>query len=135
MNAAAILSELPPDTIETAFPTDDEDLFDFMYLTTDATGVDGVIFLSTRVGRHGPRVKWMPTSPGPGRPSCSYTLDDPARLVASSLPSRIINAVEPQIRAWISLNRDDLRGYWNEGAYWLEAQRDVFKASLKPVPR
>lgn len=134
MDAAVDLS-LPPDSIETAFPTDDVDLFDFMNLTTKRTGLEGTVFISTRVSQHGPRVKWSPTSPGPNRPTCSYTLDDPPRLVANSLPARVVNAAQPEVTRWIELNRTLLRAFWDEGAYWTEDEVDVFKASLKPLPR
>lgn len=131
----AIDLALPPDSIETAFPTDDEGFFDFMHLREGRTGIGGTIFLSTKVPQHGPRVKWQPTSPGPNRPTCSFTLDDPPRLVANSLPERVVNAARADVMAWIAINRDALRAFWDYGAYWEKDQVDAFADALRPLPR
>lgn len=135
MDDAGTITALPPDSIETAFPTDDEDLFDSMNLHEKRTGLTGTIFLSTKVPQHGPRVKWMPTSPGPSRPTCSFTLDDPPRLVASSLSELVVLGVRVDLTAWIQANKTALLAFWNEGAYWDSDEVDAFKASLKPLPR
>ena len=46
----------------------DDDVFEFTNLTSKHTGIDGVLFLSTAMGSHGPRVKYF-VKTGKGQPS------------------------------------------------------------------
>ena len=135
MDDAAAIAFLEPDSIEAAFPTDDDGLFDFMNFSKKTTGIDGVVFVSTRVGQHGPLVKWHPGPAGRDRASCSFSLETPPRLVASSLPAHVVARAAADVTAWVELNRAPLLAFWNDGANWLEDEVDAFKASLKSLPR
>ena len=37
----------------------EDDLMEFMNLTSEQTGIDGIVFVSTAMGPHGPRVKYF----------------------------------------------------------------------------
>src|SRR5207248_906271 len=64
----------------------DEDLVEMANLPEEDTGIPGTIFVSTRMGRHGPRVRFFDGRAGEAKPSCSVTIADPPRVVANSLP-------------------------------------------------
>ena len=62
----------------------DEDVAEMANLTTAQTGVPGTIFISTAMGRHGPRVKYF-LQPGRSQPSFSVAIADTPTVVANSL--------------------------------------------------
>ena len=68
----------------------DEDLVEMANLPEEDTGIPGTIFVSTRMGRHGPRVKYFDGRAGEAQPSCSVTIADPPRVVANSLPDHVV---------------------------------------------
>ena len=86
----------------------DEDLVEMANLTEDDTGIPGTIFVSTRMGRHGPRVKYFDARAGEAQPSCSMTIADPPQVVANSLPDHVVRQRAPLVSAWVAINRDAL---------------------------
>jgi hypothetical protein len=72
----------------------DDDLFDMVNLTKEDTGIDGVIYVSTAVGAHGPRVKYY-LKTRKDQPSFSVSISDQPRVLASSLPDRVMKRVAP----------------------------------------
>jgi hypothetical protein len=110
----------------------DDDLMDFMNLTSERTGIDGVVFISTRMGRHGPRVKFSEKA-GQGQSSFSVSIAADPKVLASSLPERVVSRMAPLVIAWVRLNQDALLRFWNEGTSWLEPQIEAFKAALQKV--
>ena len=56
----------------------DEDLVEMANLPEEDTGIPGTIFVSTRMGRHGPRVKYVDGRAGEAQPSCSVNDRRPA---------------------------------------------------------
>jgi hypothetical protein len=123
--------QLPPDTLlsdELAA----EELVEMANLTTAQTGVPGTIFISTAMGRHGPRVKYY-VQPGRTQPSFSVAISDKPGVVANSLPIRTIRQVSPQVIRWVALNKDALLDFWNNGDSWTDPQVTAFKLALKRI--
>ena len=123
--------QLPPDTLlsdELAA----EELVETANLTTAQTGVPGTIFISTAMGRHGPRVKYY-VQPGRTQPSFSVAISDKPGVVANSLPIRTIRQESPQVIRWVALNKDALLDFWNNGDSWTDPQVTAFKLALKRI--
>ena len=127
----------------TALPTltplqsDDPDLredgvFEMANLTEAQTGIAGVVYISTREGGHGPRVKYL-LQPGRSQPSYSVSIADTPRLLVSSLPERIVGRTLPQVVEWVARNRQPLLDFWTEGDGWTDLQVSAFKAALQPL--
>jgi hypothetical protein len=104
----------------------DQDLVEMTNLPEEDTGVPGTIFVSTRMGKHGPRVKYFDGRAGERRPSFSVAIADPPRVVASSLPEAIVSQRFPLVAAWVALNRSALLELWNEGTSWTRAETNRF---------
>src|SRR4051794_25902728 len=86
----------------------DEDLVEMANLPEEDTGIPATIFVSTRMGRHEPRVKYFDGRAGEAQPSCSVTIADPPRVVADNLPDPVVRQRAPLVCAWVALNRDAL---------------------------
>jgi hypothetical protein len=111
----------------------DEDLADMANLTEDDTGIPGTIFISTRMGRHGPRVKYFAGRAGEAQPSFSVSISEPPRVIANSLPASVMRHVAPAVIAWVELNRLSLLAFWNEGVSWTRAEVSRFIDELARV--
>ena len=111
----------------------DEDLVEMANLPEEDTGIPGTIFVSTRTGGHEPRVKYFDGRAGEAQPSCSVTIADPPRVVvvANSMPDHVVRQRAPLVCAWVTLNRDALLEFWNEGASWTRAEISRFLEELK----
>lgn len=101
-------------------------------LPSSLTGIDGVIFVSTRMGPHGPRVKYYQRA-GRAQPSFSVSIADVPTVIANSLPQRVANAMAPRVAEWVRLNRQELLEFWNHGDTWLQPGVEAFLRSLKPL--
>jgi hypothetical protein len=99
-------------------------------LPVGKTGVEGVIFISTRMVQHGPRVKYF-QKPGRDQPSFSVSIAAEPRLVANSLDERVRDRMAPRVIEWVTLNREELLRFWNEGDAWLDEKVEAFKDGLK----
>jgi hypothetical protein len=109
-----------------------EDMVEMANLTTGQTGVPGTIFISTAMGAHGPRVKYF-VQPGRSQPSFSVSIAVPPVVVANSLPARTVRQISPQVIAWVSLNRDALLDFWNNGDTWTQPEVNDFIQRLRPA--
>ena len=137
MRAKAALKEFhrPEPTLEQEFGSlGDDDLMDFMNLTSRQTGIDGIVFLSTILGQHGPRVKYF-VKAGRHQPSFSVSIAVEPHVLASSLPDRVVNRVAPAVIEWVRLNREALLKFWNEGESWTLDEVNAFANRLKKLPR
>ena len=101
-------------------------------LTTDQTGVPGTIFISTVMGSHGPRVKYF-VQPGRNHPSFSVLIADPPRVVANSLPDRVLRQRAPEVIRWVALNQGPLIDFWNNGDTWTDPEVAAFKQALRRI--
>ena len=102
-------------------------------LPPSRTGIEGVIFVSTRMGPHGPRVKYYERA-GRAQPCLSVAIADHPSVVANSLPQRVADAMAPKVAAWVLLNKPALLEFWDHGDTWLQPQVEAFLHGLKPLP-
>lgn len=103
-------------------------------LPSSQTGIDGVVFISTRMGPHGPRVKYY-QRPGRSQPSFSMTISDKPVVAASSVPKHVVDAVAPKVAEGVLLNREALLEFWHRGDTWMQPEVEAFLRTLKPVTR
>ena len=120
-------------------PTLDEELaalgeepVDMANLPPEWTGVLAVVFISTAMGQHGPRVK-LYLKPGRGQPSASISIGPNPRVLASSLEDRDLKRLAPKALEWVALNHEALTTFWFEGEGWMDDQVTAFKQGLKRV--
>lgn len=106
-----------------------EDHVEMTNLFEEDTGVAGVIFISTRMASHGPRIKFM-LKAGDRQPSASIALSDPPRVVASSLPARDLARASPDVLRWAALNREALLRFWDEGTTFSRQHLNAFVEGL-----
>lgn len=107
-------------------------IFEFVNLREKHTGVPGVLFLSTILGGHGPRVKFYVRA-GRDQPSFSVSIEATPRVLANSLPAREMQRAAPTVIAWVRLNREALLRFWNEGESWDVDEIAAFTAGLERV--
>lgn len=126
---------LPPDpTVQQELAgLGEEALFEMTNLPADRTGIRGILFLSTSVGFHGPRVKYF-VKTGKGQPSFSVSIANEPEVLASSLPERVVSEMAPQVIAWVVLNREELLAFWNEGETWTFDELQAFIERLGKIP-
>ena len=111
----------------------DDDLFDIVNLTKEDTGIDGVIFISTAVGAHGPRVKYY-LKTRKDQPSFSVSISDHPRLLATSLPDRVVKREAPRVIDWVKKTR---LTFWLSGTTEVSGRRagvEQFLARLRSRP-
>jgi len=111
----------------------DEALFEMTNLPPDRTGISGILFISTSVGFHGPRVKYF-VKTGKGQPSFSVSIATEPKVLASSLPEHLVREMAPQVIAWVTLNREELLAFWNEGETWTFDELQAFIGRLSKIP-
>ena len=110
----------------------DDDVLEMTNLQEGDTGIPGVIFISTAMGSHGPRVKYFVRA-GRSQPSFSVSIADDPMILANSLPQRDLNRASASVIQWVRLNKDALLRFWNEGdGYSIHEVVDLVK-SLKKV--
>ena len=110
----------------------DDGVFDMANLSSRQTAIDGVVFISTAMEPHGPRVKYF-VKAGKGQSSFSVSITPAPQVLASSLPARVVNEIAPQVIAWVALNREELLAFWNEGETWMCDEVQAFIGHLKKV--
>lgn len=91
---------------------DFENLFEMANLQRDITGIDGIIYISAKSGKHGPRVKYYSKS-GAGQPSFSVSISNDHVLLASSMKTSIVNRYLPLVQQFVELNYTVLIDIWN----------------------
>jgi hypothetical protein len=123
--------QIPADTL-LAEELANEDVVEMANLTTAQTGVPGTIFISTAMGGHGPPVKYF-LQPGRSQPSFSVTISDIPAVVANSLPVRVVRQMSPQVKNWVSRNRDALLDFWYHGDTWTQPEVNDFIQKLNRV--
>ncbi|HEY2069466.1 MAG TPA: hypothetical protein VGG48_07930 [Rhizomicrobium sp.] len=110
----------------------EDDLFDMTNLPSARTGVAGVLFISTAVGQHGPRVKFFEKT-GRGQSSFSVSIAEVPSLLANSLPQRVVDQALGDVTSWVALNRIALLEFWNGGQYWTADDVARFIDGLKKI--
>lgn len=110
----------------------EDEVFEMANLPPDWTGVLATIFISTAMGRHGPRVK-LYLKPGRGQPSASISIGPQPRVLASSLDPRELTRIAPKALEWVALNHEALTRFWFEGETMLIADVSEFARGLSRV--
>jgi len=110
----------------------DGDIVEMTNLQEEDTGIPGVIFISTVMGSHGPRVKYF-VKAGRDQPSCSISIAGAPKILASSLAARDLNRAAPAVIDWVRLNRAALLRFWNEGETWSIRDVTAFVDSLRKL--
>jgi hypothetical protein len=110
----------------------DDDVMDFMNLGSQRTGIEGTVFISTAMGSHGPRVKYFAKT-GKGEPSFSVSISEEPRVLANSLPERVVSRLAPKVIDWVRLNHEVLATFWFDGGYWDEERIEAFKTSIRKL--
>ena len=96
------------------------------------TGIPGVVFISTAMGSHGPRVKYYLRA-GRGQPSFSVSISEKPQVLASSLRRREVDRVSAKVVEWVRVNRTELLRFWSEGDSFSLDEVVSFVAALKKV--
>ncbi len=130
---AALFRHAPVEpTLAEELLTVGDEPFDMTNLQEEDTGVPGIVFISTVMGSHGPRVKYY-LKPGRGQPSFSVSVEPQPRLLASSLSERDTRRALPAVVRWVALNHEALRRFLEEGDSWTARQVAAFLAGLQRV--
>jgi hypothetical protein len=96
-----------------------EDTVEMANLTFAQMGVPRTIFISTAMGGYGPRVKYF------------VSVSDTPRVLANSLPQRLLSQTAPQVISSVSLNKDALLESWNHGDTWTQPEVNEFVQKLR----
>jgi hypothetical protein len=135
MRAREFLTELKYEELtldEELASVDENFVFEMANLPSDQTGVRGIIFISTKMAKHGARVKYY-LKPGGSQPSFSVSISANPEVVASSLPARVVNRAAPKVIEWVAINNVALLRFWNTGNSMTLAQVNAFVATLQKV--
>ena len=126
------IAHLPADTLLADELSADNGVIEMANLDKSQTGIDGVIWISTMMTGHAPRVKYF-LRPGRTQPSFSVTITDQPRLVANSLPPRVVTQMSPLVIQWVVLNKDALLDFWHHGDTWAASQLIQFLQSFRRI--
>jgi hypothetical protein len=97
---------------ERIFPDEKEELVEMSNLRHTDTGLDhGSIYISSKEGKHGPRVKYYRDRPGSKSASISISDFPEVKEDALGLKSKELK----QIIQFILINKKTLLKIWNEG--------------------
>lgn len=110
----------------------DDDVVEMTNLQEKDTGIAGVVFISTVMGSHGPRVKYFAKA-GDNQPSFSVSIANEPEVVASSVSQRELNRAAPAVKRWVKLNNEALLRFWNEGKSMSVDELYDFAKSLKKL--
>lgn len=111
----------------------DEEMFDVVNLTPRDTGVSGIIFVSTAMGQHGPRVKWFPERASRDGPCVIVTIGADPSIIVQGLPAAQAGRAAAAVRAWVQANELPLLRFWREGLTWTREEVNFFFDSLTKI--
>lgn len=119
--------------MDTVHVNADEELFETANLEPEKTGVDGFVYVSTAVARHGPRVKFF-RKLGKGQPSFSISIAAAPDVLVSSLSQAETERYALQVIEFVRRNREKLLDFWEHGTEWPSDRVHVFLNSFERVP-
>lgn len=111
----------------------DEEMFDVVNLTRRDTGIAGIIFVSTAMGQHGPRVKWFPERASRDGPCVIVTIGANPSVFIQGLPAAQAGRAAVAVRTWVQANEAALIRFWREGLTWTRDEVNAFFDALKKV--
>jgi len=120
------------DDVVVRHETDGDEVFELANLSTARTGVTGVIYISTRQGAHGPRVRYFERA-GRTQPSFSVSIEAHPKVLVTSLPDRVVARMAPEVIRWVTLNEAELLAFWDHGDSWLDEEVEAMKARLARI--
>ncbi len=119
---------MPPDDF-----AEDAD-FETVNLGRKHTNIPGVVFVSSRFGAHGPRVKWYADKPK-GNAPCVIVSIGPDPVVRDDFIGTVQSRQAADlVRAWVRLNHAELLDFWNNGTGWDIDELTDFTRRLRPLP-
>ena len=131
------IARLPADTLLADELLKDDGIIEMANLDESRTGIDGIVWISTMMTGHAPRVKYF-VRPGRTQSSFSVAIADQPRVVANNLPPRVVNQMSPLVIQWVTLNKDTLLDFWYYGDTWTASQLiqflQSFRKNLTPNP-
>ncbi|TNC12474.1 hypothetical protein FF100_16830 [Methylobacterium terricola] len=132
--SAALLGDR---AVHAGTPPDDfaEDVdFEMTNLGRKHTNIPGIIFVSSRLGSHGPRVEWYADKPK-GNAPCVIVSIGPDPVVRDDFIGTVQSRqAADSVRAWVRLNHAELLDFWNNGTEWDIDELTDFTRRLKPLP-
>lgn len=112
--------------------SDNDQLVEMVNLRSTRTGIAGVVFISTAMASHGPRIKWFPKSPENRNDPClTVIISDPLTFENHNIDEQVANNIIKQLFSWVDQNKEKLLDYWFNGWKWDEEQLIAFYSSLK----
>jgi hypothetical protein len=126
------VTQLPADPPLAEELSTDDVIFEMANLDKSQTGIDGIVWISTSMTGHAPRVKYF-LRPGRTQPSFSVLISDHPHVVANSLPARTVNQMAPLVIQWVQLNKVALLNFWHHGDTWTATQLIHFLQSFRRV--
>jgi hypothetical protein len=118
--------------MDTAHIEVDEELFEMANLEPEKTGVDGFVYVSTAVARHGPRVKYF-RKLGKGQPSFSVSIAEEPAVLVTSLGQSDTDRYSPQVIDFVRRNRERLVDFWDNGTEWPSDKVHAFLNSFEKI--
>jgi hypothetical protein len=113
---------------------DDIDLIEMVNLPQADTGVQGIIYISSAQGQHGPRIKWFPRPPASRNDPCLSVSVGPDPDVRNlNLPPHIASQATNAVRNWVIANHAALRDFWDNGYAWTRQQVNTFIDGLTKI--
>ncbi len=128
----AVWTDREPTLDEELRALGEEDVFEMTNLKEKHTGIPGVIFISTAMGPHGPRVKYH-IKAGGDQLSFSVSIGPEPRVLASSLDDRDLTRMAPRVADWVRRNHLSLMRFWSDGKTWDVDEFNAFIAGLERV--
>jgi len=102
-------------------------------LRNNKTGLShGTIYISTKEGNHGPRIKFYRDSPGVNK-SASINISKNPEVVEDSI--HITGQEQKEVFEFVKLNYNKLIDFWNNGNSWYSDEVDSFIKSLEKIQR
>jgi hypothetical protein len=126
------IAQLPADPPLAEELSTDDVIFEMANLDKSQTGIDGIVWISTSMTGHAPRVKYF-LRPGRTQPSFSVLISDHPHVVANSLAVRTVNQMAPLVIRWVELNKDALLDFWHHGDTWTATQLIHFLQSFRRI--
>jgi hypothetical protein len=110
----------------------EDDPVEMANLTEDETGVSGIVYVSTRQGRHGPRIKWYPQPAGADQAFLTITLEVPPRMLNHGVAPRAASGAVAAAE-WAKVNRAALLRLWSEGTAFTRTELNGFLDGLQKL--
>jgi len=105
---------------------------DFANLPFNETGIRGYIYISTKEGQHGARIKYLEKL-GKENPSVSISISKIPKILVKSNELTIDDKTKEKIFEWVKKNKGKLMMFWKNGAYMARSKVEQLLDSLEPV--